>query len=687
MSDPVGMLGRLADPSYYKEAITPQDRTLGLIALRKMMLIRKAEERIAQMVLDGEAKCPCHLAVGQEAVAVGVAQHLSKIDSVFGAHRSHAHYLALGAPLDGLFAEILGKETGCSKGMGGSMHLYARDQGFAGSVPIVGGTVSLAAGAGLAAKFKKNNAVGVAYFGDGACEEGVVQETLNAARIMELPTLFIVENNLFSSHLDLAFRQPFDSMARFAQINDMAYRVVDGNDPFAVADATEDLLEISRKGAAVFLETVTYRHLGHVGPDPNVDVGVRRSAEELAAWKNRDPILRLKAGLIDLGALNDQDFTIIEDQICDDINIAYERAVVAPYPSDDALLDRVYSGSMRSVESLPQADVTTKKMSYCDAIREAHEFILQHIPEAFVMGQGVWSPWYVGASMKDLDRKFGKDRVIDTPVSENACTGIAVGASLEGMRPIIMHPRIDFMLYAMDPVVNQAAKWGHMLGGQSFPATTIRGIINRGGEQGAQHSQSLHSWFAHIPGLRVILPATVTDARDLLIASVLSDDPVIYMDDRWLYEEEAEVPVQSELLDLSKIKPQILQNGSDLTIVASSYSTKLACETAEQLSCEGISAEIIDLRTINPLNYDLLVTSVEKTGRLACIDGSWLHCGMSAEIIAGVTERLSPSMLKASPVRIGLQHSPAPTSKALEKLYYPSVDAISQTLKARLHFT
>ena len=163
--------------------------------------------------------------------------------------------------------------------------------------------------------------------------------------------------------------------------------------------------------------------------------------------------------------------------------------------------------------------------NYGTAIREAFFYLLNNYEDVFVMGQGLWSPWYVGNSMTNLDKEFGVERVIDTPVSESACTGAAVGASLAGMKPIVVHPRMDFMLYAMDAIVNEAAKWSHMTGGQGHPSLTIRSIINRGGEQGAQHSQALHNWFAHVPGLRVVMPSSVADARDLLIASVLSHSP------------------------------------------------------------------------------------------------------------------------------------------------------------------
>lgn len=320
------------------------------------------------------------------------------------------------------------------------------------------------------------------------------------------------------------------------------------------------------------------------------------------------------------------------------------------------------------------------RYNYGTAILSAFEYLLDKYPEVFVIGQGLWSPWYVGNSMTDLDKKFGTDRVIDSPVSESACTGAAVGASLAGMKPIVVHPRMDFMLYAMDAIVNQAAKWSHMVGGQASPGLTIRSIINRGGEQGAQHSQALHAWFAHVPGLRVVMPATVADARDLLIASVLSPDPVMFIDDRWLYDLEDDLPPVVEK-PLSLERPRCVRLGNDVTIVASSYSTRLALESADLLQHQGISADVIDLRVINPLDSSSIVNSVEKTGRLLVIDGGWAPCGLAGEVIASVVERVDLASFKKSPARITLPFAPAPTTHVLEHAYYPRVENVVTKIK------
>jgi len=321
--------------------------------------------------------------------------------------------------------------------------------------------------------------------------------------------------------------------------------------------------------------------------------------------------------------------------------------------------------------------------SYGHALREGFAYLLRNHPETFTIGQGLWSPWYVGNSMTDLDKEFGKERVIDTPVSELATTGIAVGAALSGKRPIVIHPRVDFFLLGVDQLVNQAAKWRHMFGGDVDVPVVVRAIINRGGEQGAQHSQALHSWFAHIPGLRVVMPSTPADARDLLIASSLGRDPVLLIDDRWLYELEADLPPVNPALRLTAVKPRVDIVGTDITLVGCSYSAQLCRLAAKELLAHGVSAEVIDLRVINPLDRTAIVTSVRKTGRLLAVDGDWATCGLASEIIASAVEQLPPTALKAAPRRLTLPDAPAPTSKPLENAYYfHAADVTAAALQA-----
>ena len=325
--------------------------------------------------------------------------------------------------------------------------------------------------------------------------------------------------------------------------------------------------------------------------------------------------------------------------------------------------------------------IALDRMTYAEAVRDGFRHLLENHENVFAIGQGLWSPWYVGTTMADLDSEFGTDRIIDTPVSELACTGAAVGASLCGYRPIVIHPRMDFMLLATDQIVNQAAKWSHMLGGAPGPALTIRSIVNRGGEQGAQHSQALHAWFAHIPGLRVVMPSTPNDARDLLIASVLSDDPVLYIDDRWLYERQADFGQVVEL-GLNDQGPELRRAGDAATLVGAGHSSYLCEQAADQLTKDGIMVDVVDLRVINPLKPQLVIDSVAKTGRLLAVDGGWRTCGLAGEIIAAVAEAVDPSALRCRPRRLTLPDAPAPTSKPLEEAYYQSADDVFEAARA-----
>jgi pyruvate dehydrogenase E1 component alpha subunit len=312
--------------------------------LKSMLRIRLAERQLAAGRRDGQIGGPVHLGVGQEAVAVGVSAHLRKSDRVFGAHRSHSHLLALGSSVGGLFAEVLGKETGHSRGMGGSMHLWDQPNGFYGSVPIVAGTVPLAVGAGLAAKLQQSGDVAIAYLGDGAMEEGVVHESLNLARIQNVPVIFVIENNLFASHMHISTRQPKDSTARFAAANAIPYRVIDGNDVLAVDRAANELVAAARAGEGPgFIEAITFRWYGHVDWREDIDVGVHRSVEELGNWRARDPIRRLREAMVEAGVWSDADDMKLEKSLQEEIDAAWAQALLDPYPLPSALLDRVYA--------------------------------------------------------------------------------------------------------------------------------------------------------------------------------------------------------------------------------------------------------------------------------------------------------------------------------------------------------
>ena len=315
-----------------------------------------------------------------------------------------------------------------------------------------------------------------------------------------------------------------------------------------------------------------------------------------------------------------------------------------------------------------------RKITYAEAINETLYQLIAGDPRVFLIGQGVTSPWYVGSTTVGLVSKFGAKRIIDTPTSENGMTGIALGAALAGMHPILCYPRMDFMYYAMDQIANHIANWHYMFGGQLSAPVTLWSIINRGGEQAAQHSQATHAIFAHLPGLKVVAPSTPYDAKGLLSASVREENPVVFVDDRWLYQQLGEVP--EELYTVPIGKGIIRREGRDVTIVATSYMVVEATKASDSLEKEAIHVEVVDLRSLKPLDTNLLFSSVKKTKRLIIADGGWKTGGFGAEISAKVGESSIYNSLKAPIMRISVPDAPAPASSALEKVYYPTSESL-----------
>ena len=319
-----------------------------------------------------------------------------------------------------------------------------------------------------------------------------------------------------------------------------------------------------------------------------------------------------------------------------------------------------------------------RNLPYSLAINEALHQMMASDASVFLIGQGVNSPWYVGNTAQGLLDRFGGSRVIDTPVSENAVTGAAVGAAIAGMRPVVVHPRMDFMFYGFDPIINEAANWYYMNGGKASVPLVVWAIINRGGEQAAQHSQALHAMFSHVPGLKVVMPSTAYDAKGLLIAAIRDPNPIMFIDDRWLYAMEDAVP--QEVYEVEIGKGTIRREGRDVTIASISFMVHEAVKAAEEMAKEGIDCEVIDLRTAKPIDREIILASVKKTGRIVIADGGWKTCGWAAEIAAMVASDAF-SDLRAPVKRVTLPDCPAPASAALEKVYYRSWSDIAQAVR------
>ena len=317
-------------------------------------------------------------------------------------------------------------------------------------------------------------------------------------------------------------------------------------------------------------------------------------------------------------------------------------------------------------------------MKFVDAVNAAMKEAMRLDPKVLCYGLGVDDPKRIFGTTQDLVEEFGPDRVFDVPTAENAMTGVAIGAALAGYRSVCVHQRFDFFLLAMDQLVNGAAKWRYMFGGQNSVPITIRLVIGRGWGQGPTHSQALHAWLAHVPGLKVVMPTTVDDAKGLLMESIFDDNPVIFLEHRWLHNMEGEVPEGDHRIPLGRAHR--VREGSDVTIVSNSFMTVEALQVYDHVAQQGVSCDIIDLRTVRPLDWDAVFASVKRTGRLLVLDIGAPTASLSSEIVARVAME-APNDLKAPPMRLCMPDHSQPTSPALTKDFYPGpgeiIDALS----------
>lgn len=626
------------------------------------------EEEIAKRYPEQQMRCPVHLSIGQEAAAVGVCAALQPTDWAFSGHRNHAHYLAKGGNLKAMLAEIYGKATGCCGGKGGSMHLTDQAAGFIGATPIVGSTVPIAVGAALTAQREGKGRVVVVFLGDGAMEAGVVHESLNFAALKKLPIIFACENNLYSVYSPLEVRQPPQrSISDLAAGHGIKTIQADGNNAQEVYSKACAAVHDLRQGAGpVFMELPTYRWLEHCGPGYDNDIGYRTD-EEFQEWKKRDPL-----------AISSQlSSTVLEsaeiEAFRQEIEAAFSAAISDPFPDLASAGLHVYAPA-RDTGAEPERG--TRELTYAEALREAQDMCLAKYPNSYLMGLGVPDPKGIFGTTLGLQEKYGQERVFDIPLAENAMTGVAIGSAITGLRPILTHQRLDFALVSIDQIVNQAAKWHYMFNGAMSVPLVIRMIIGRGWGQGPQHSQSLHAWFAHIPGLKVIMPSTPYDAKGMLTAAIEDDNPVLLLEHRWLHGIKDHVPEQYYTLPINKAK--ILRNGSDITLVSISYMSLECLKAAELLISYNVNAEVIDLISVRPIDATTLIASIAKTKRYLVVDHGDPVCSLSSEIIATVSELLFTE-LKTAPARLSLPLHPVPTSHHLSADYYPTAEDIVKT--------
>ena len=658
--------------------------------LRQMMEIRALENNIANLLSKAVLKGASHLYAGQEAVAVGAVAALKDQDLITSTHRGHGHAHAHGdssartpeekqTHYNKMMAEVLGKSGGYCKGKGGSMHIADVDHGNLGATGIVAGNIPVAVGAALAQKLQKTGSVVVCFFGDGACNTGNFHESLNMASVWDLPIIFVVENNKY------AMSVPWKKVSKLQHAADRACAygipgvVVDGMDVLEVRKAVTEAAERARAGKGpTLVECETYRYYGHSHSDPRA----YRTREEEAEYKAKDPIKRLHADMAALGWLNETEFDKLDEFVDEKLDKAMAFSEDSAEPDPDQLCTDVFAPSKttdadieaeRRLREKVRSDTSIREISYAQALQEALREEMLRDEKVFLMGEDIGLYGGAYGATRGLFDEFGADRVIDTPISEASIGGAAVGAAMAGMRPVSEIMYVDFTPLAMDQIANQGAKNRYMFGGKTSVPMVCRSEGGAGRAIAAHHSQSLESLWTHFPGIYVVMPSTPYDAKGLLKTAIRDDNPVMFIEHKMLYKEKGPVPEEEYIIPFGVA--DVKRSGKDLTIVTYSRMVLRALEAAEILAKEGIDAEVIDLRTLVPLDMDTIVASIQKTGRLVGVTESYENTSFINEVMARVNEQAF-DWLDAPMVRVASANVPVPRAEVLEDLAIPNVQRI-----------
>jgi len=638
---------------------------------RRMLVIRGFEERVATLYRDGEVPGFVHLSIGQEAAAVGGCWPLRARDVITSTHRGHGHCLAKGLDPRGMFAELMGKDAGTNRGRGGSMHIADPALGIFGANGIVGAGLPIAAGAATAAQLRHDGTVAVAFFGDGAVAHGTFHEAVNLAAVWSLPVVFFCENNGFAE-FSPASAQHAATLERRAAGYGVDYIPVDGNDVVVTAAAMRDVVEAARAGRGpVIVEATTYRRHGHYEGDPER----YRSADEVRGWEARDPLV-VHAQRLRAAGIPDDRVAELESAVAQELDDAVDAARQLNAPSAETLTNFVVRARPERDEPPASAD-DAPVFRTMDAIRTALEAELVTDDRVFVAGIDVAAGGNVFGLTRGLHDQFG-DRVRDTPISESAIVGLGVGAAMAGMHPVVELMYLDFLGVCLDQLLNQAAKLPFMTGGAAEMALTVRTQFGAGRSSGSQHSQSLEALLAHIPGLTVVMPSTPADTYGLLRAAIQDPNPVVFIENRLLYGMKGPQPPAEHVVPIGR--SSVVRGGSDVTLVSVSRMVHEAVAAAEQLAGDGVSVEVIDLRTVAPLDLAPVLDSVHKTSRLLIAHEAVVPFGIGAEIAATVA-REGFWDLDAPIERVGAAPTPPPYAPELERAWLPDRDEIAEALR------
>jgi len=667
------------------EALLGASRAELVDYLRRMLEIRFFEESVYDLLGRNVIRGASHLYAGEEAVAVGAIAAIGEQDLITSTHRGHGHCHALGDSrartpeerqehLNRMMAELFGKATGYCRGRGGSMHIADVEKGNLGATGIVGGNIPVAVGAAIAAKKAGKGQVVLCFFGDGASNTGNFHEALNMASNWNLPVVFICENNLYAMSVPFGKASKLPDIGSRAAAYGMPYAIADGMDVFAVKEAVGAAVERARAGEGpTLVECKTYRWYGHSRSDPRV----YRTKDEERQWHEKDPITVLKRHLIEAGILAEADAPEVEAGAKAAVDAAVKFAMESPDPDPSELCDGLYAptkttrADVQAETELRQrvrSDPSVPQIPYWQAIRDALDEEMQRDPSVFLMGEDIGLYGGAYGATRGLFEKWGPDRVMDTPISEATIAGAGVGAAMAGLRPVTEIMYVDFTPLAMDQLANQGAKNRYMFGGKTKVPMVCRTEGGTGRGIAAHHSQSLEALWLHFPGIYVVMPATPYDAKGLLKAAIRDDNPVMFIEHKMLYGVKGPVPEEDYVVPLGVA--DVKREGKDVTIVTYSRMVYVCLEAASLLEKDGISAEVVDLRTLKPLDAETLVRSVKKTQHLLTVSEGYTTGGVGSEIMAVVND-LAFDYLDGPMVRLAAADVPVPCAKTLEEISVP----------------
>jgi 2-oxoisovalerate dehydrogenase E1 component len=640
-----------------------------LLLYRRMVRIRMFEDRAAVLYRDGRIPGFVHLSVGQEAVPVGTCFALEPGDVITSTHRGHGHVLAKGLDMRGAFAELFGKETGSCHGRGGSMHIADPALGIFGANGIVGAGVPIAVGAATAAQLRGDGSVAVAFFGDGAVSTGAFHEAATLAASWRVPVVLLCENNQFSEFTATAVPASQSTFEYRAKGYGLDFARIDGNDVEDVTLAMRDIVGRLRAGGGpVLVEAVTFRVRGHYEGDQQR----YRDPELDRVWLARDPIAQARGKL---AAAGETSVELIDEQVRAEVEDAVRWADAQREPAAAELFDHVGPVPDAIAETPLPPDAEPIRMSR--AIRAVLRKELETDPRVFLAGIDIGAGGNVFGLTRGLLADF-PGRVRDTPIAESAIVGMGVGAAMAGMRPVVEIMYSDFVTVCFDQIVNQAAKLRYMTGGKVSVPLTIRTQFGAGRSSGAQHSQSLEAMLAHVPGLAVVMPSTPADAYGLTRAAIAYEGPAVVIEHRLLYERTGPGFADEHIVPLGKAA--VLRPGGDVTIVSWSRMARESLDAADRLAGDGIDAEVIDLRTIAPLDWDTVLASFARTNRMVIAQEAVVDFGVGAEIAARAVDAGFWS-IDAPVVRVGAPPTPVPYSPGLESAWIPDSTAIEAAVR------